>query len=383
MSNESRQEVIMKKRILFLMSDTGGGHRASAQAIKEAIEYLHPDRYDIIIEDIWKNHMPWPLNGIPDGYGWMTGPGLPLWQALWRVSNFPRLQRYGFAAIAPLVTGSVAGYLKTVRPDLVVSVHPLMNHLGLTWLRAAGLRVPFITIVTDLVTFHPAWICPEVTHCIVPTEPARQRAIRYGMPAEKLAVYGQPVSLKFAHLQGNKRTLRQQLGLEVDRSTVLIAGGGEGFGQVYDIVQQLAQTVPQAQLLIVTGRNHALKQKLEAASWTIPIHVYGFVDNMPELMRAADVLITKAGPGTISEAFIAGLPPVISGYIPGQETGNVTYVQEHGAGTYADTPTAIAQIVQAWLNPYNPVQYQMAENAARLARPQASLQIATDLCQYV
>ena len=52
----------MKKRILFLMSDTGGGHRASAQAIKEAIEYLHPDRYDIIIEDIWKNHMPWPLN---------------------------------------------------------------------------------------------------------------------------------------------------------------------------------------------------------------------------------------------------------------------------------------------------------------------------------
>ncbi len=224
--------------------------------------------------------MPWPLNNIPNVYGWLIGPGLPLWQIFWRVSNFPRLQWYGFAAIAPLVTRSVVRYLKTVQPDLVVSVHPLMNHLGLTWLKMAGLRAPFITVVTDLVTFHPAWICPQVTRCIVPTETARQRAIQYGMPAEKLAVYGQPVSLKFTNLQGDKRTLRQQLGLEVDRYTVLIAGGGEGVGRVYDIVRQLVQTVPQAQFLVVTGRNLTLKQKLEAEVWAIPTHICGFVDNM-------------------------------------------------------------------------------------------------------
>ncbi len=104
---------------------------------------------------------------------------------------------------------------------------------------------------------------------------------------------------------------------------------------------------------------------------------------MPELIRAADVLVTKAGPGTISEALIAGLPPVISGYIPGQETGNVTYIQEHAAGAYAETPAAIAQVVQACLNPHNSTLSHMVKNAAWLARPQASLQIATDLCQYV
>ncbi|HMQ50812.1 MAG TPA: glycosyltransferase [Anaerolineae bacterium] len=373
----------MQKRILFLMSDTGGGHRASAKAIKEAIDHLHPHKYDIWIEDIWQHHTCWPFNAIPRTYSWLTGPGLPVWKAMWRVSHFPYVQRATFNFITPLIIPGVARYFRAVKPDLIVSVHPLMNHLGLKGLKQAGLDVPFITVVTDLVTIHPAWICPRVTHCIVPTEAARRHALKYGMPAAKLAVYGQPVSLKFAHLKADKQTLRRQLGLEPNRQTVLIVGGGEGFGQVGDIARQIARTVPQAQLVIVTGRNQILKAKLEATPWEIPIHLYGFVENMPELMRASDVLITKAGPGTISEAFIAGLPPVISGFIPGQESGNVAYVQDNQAGAYADTPDRIAEVVLDWLRPDNAILQQVTQNAARLARPQASLEIAMDLCQYV
>lgn len=373
----------MQKRILFLMSDTGGGHRASAQAIKEAIVHLHPHKYDILIEDIWQHHTCWPFNAIPRTYSWLTGPGLPVWKALWRVSHFPYVQRATFNLITPLIIPGVAHFLRTVKPDLIVSVHPLMNHLGLKGLKKAGLAVPFITVVTDLITIHPAWICPEVTHCIVPTEAAWRHALKYGMPAEKLAVHGQPVSLKFAHLKADKLTLRRQLGLDPTRQTVLIVGGGEGFGQVGDIARQIAQTVPQAQLIIVAGRNQTLKAKLEATPWEVTTHLFGFVDNMPELMLASDVLITKAGPGTISEAFIAGLPLVISGFIPGQESGNVTYVQENQAGAYADTPDDIAQVVLDWLTPNNVAYKQATQNAARLARPEASLEIATDLCQYV
>lgn len=373
----------MKKRILFLMSDTGGGHRASAQAIQEGIETLHPDKYEIIIEDVWKNHMPWPLNVIPDTYGWMTGPGLPLWRALWQMSNAPHWQRYWFKAIAPIIKRKVARYLKTVQPDLVVSVHPLMNHLGLIWLKAAELNAPFITVITDMVTFHPAWICPEVTHCIVPTEQARLRAIKFGMSNQKLTVHGQPVSLRFANCLHDKKTLRRHLNLDIDRDTVLVVGGGEGFGQVHKIAREIARTVPSAQLVIVAGRNQMLKQELDATHWEIPTRIYGFVDNMPELMHASDFLITKAGPGTISEAFIAGLPPIISGYIPGQETGNVAYIQEHGAGVYAESPIDIARLIRNWMTPNNTTLRRMAENATQLARPQASLGIATELCQYV
>lgn len=373
----------MKKRILFLMSDTGGGHRTSAQAIGEAIEYLHSDKYHIIIEDIWQNHTPWPINKIPGLYGWLTGPGLLVWRLIWTISAHPHLQRFIFAVIAPVVKRRAARYLEVIRPNLVVSVHPLMNHLGVTWLKTAGLDVPFITVVTDMVTLHPAWICPEVTRCIVPTELAREHALAFGMPPEKLAVYGQPVGLKFTNLSGDKSALRCQLGLHPDRHTVMIVGGGEGSGQVYKIARQISGTVPRAQLLIVAGRNQTLKKKLDRVAWEIPTKIYGFVDNIPELMSASDVLITKAGPGTISEAFIAGLPPLLSGYIPGQETGNVTYVQENKAGVYVSEPLDIAKLVCEWMKPDNPTLQAMAQNATRLARPQASLQIATDLCQFV
>jgi 1,2-diacylglycerol 3-beta-galactosyltransferase len=126
-----------------------------------------------------------------------------------------------------------------------------------------------------------------------------------------------------------------------------------------------------------------LKEKLEGVSWEIPTRIYGFVNNMPELMGAANILVTKAGPGTISEAFIANLPVILSGYIPGQETGNVTYVQEHRAGLLAEKPQEIANLVREWMEPDNPSLQEMARNAAALAKPEAALTIARKVCDLI
>ena len=378
-----KQMATSRKKILFLMSDTGGGHRASAQAIEEAIEYLYPDCYEMIIEDVWKHHMPWPVRLMPDTYGWITGPGKPLWAMLWKATSYRSLQTAMFAAFSPVVKNSVAAYIASVRPDLCVSVHPLMNHLGLKWLEHADLDIPFITVVTDMVSFHPSWICPQVDRCLVPTTEARERAIRYGMPPEKLAVHGQPVGLKFARLSGDKQQHKKKLGIDAVLPTVLLVGGGEGYGQMYRIARRIAGTLSGGQLLIVAGRNRKLKRKLDLVDWKIPTRVYGFVDNMPELMGAADVLITKAGPGTISEAFISGLPPILSGYIPGQETGNVAYVKEYRAGAYARTAKGISRTVREWVDGSNPILQELTRNAACLARPNAAIDIASDICRFV
>lgn len=370
----------MKKRILFLMSDTGGGHRAAACAIEEAIHYLYPNAYDIFIEDIWKTHTPWPINKIPNYYPWLTGPGLPLWRLMWSSSTRFPAHKIVFPSISPVVERTVMGYLKAIAPDTVVSVHPFMNHLGLKWLDKINLQIPFVTVVTDLVTIHPMWICPRVTRCFVPTPAARDFAIEWGMPPEKIDICGQPISLKFAMLTDDKQTVRQRLELDCHRRVVLVMGGGEGFGHVFEIARAIAQSVSPAQLLIVAGRNRALRERLETIAWEIPTRIYGFVENIPEFMKAADILITKAGPGTISEAFAMGLPLIISGYIPGQEQGNVTYVLDHKAGTYAETPEAIAELVSIWLAPDNDLLQIMACNAARLAKPKASLAIAEKIC---
>lgn len=373
----------MKKRILFLMSDTGGGHRAAAQAIAEAVHYLYPNSFETCIEDIWRGHTPWPINKIPNSYPWLTGPGTPLWKLMWSGSAHLQTDKIILPVISPVTKRKVVDYLKAVQPDIVVSVHPLMNHLGFRWMRQAGLNLPFVTVVTDLVTIHPLWICPHVTLCLVPTPAARQMAIKLGMSPARVKVCGQPVALKFLSLPRDKTALRKKLGLDLERQAVLVVGGGEGFGPVFEIARAIARQVPQAQLLVVTGRNSALKQKLQTVHWEIPARIYGFVTNMPELMAAADVLVTKAGPGTISEAFIAGLPPLLSGYIPGQEAGNVAYVQEHQAGAYAESPAEIAGLISEWLNPESTVLQQLARNAAQLARPEASLEIAVHICRLV
>jgi len=373
----------MRKRILFLLSDIGGGHRAAAEAIAEAIHYLYPEAYDLYLDDVWRDYTPWPINKLPAAYPWLAGPGTPFWKFLWLISQWARFDRTIFPTISLALKVKTIPYLRRVRPDVVVSVHPLMNELGLRLMRQTNPDIPFVTVVTDMVNIHPFWIHPGVTFCMLPTEPARAMALKYGLPEEKLMVTGQPVGLKFTKRIGDKKYLRQMLGLDLKRPTILLVGGGEGHRRVFDIAQAVTRTVSEAQLLVIAGRNRLLKEKLDQVAWEIPTRVYGFVNNMPDLMGSADVLITKAGPGTISEAFVAGLPLILFDYIPGQEEGNVAYVQAHQAGVFAREAQQVAKLVAEWLEPDNMTLAQMAQNAAALARPEAALTIAKKVCDLI
>jgi 1,2-diacylglycerol 3-beta-galactosyltransferase len=114
---------------------------------------------------------------------------------------------------------------------------------------------------------------------------------------------------------------------------------------------------------------------LESKNWPIPTYVYGFVSNMPDFMAAASVLVTKAGPGTVSEALNAGLPMILYSRLPGQEDGNIAYVTEMGAGVWAPTPEQITTILREWVT----IPERLAEISAtcrHVARPQAARTIA-------
>jgi 1,2-diacylglycerol 3-beta-galactosyltransferase len=135
-------------------------------------------------------------------------------------------------------------------------------------------------------------------------------------------------------------------------------------------------------LVVIAGRNQSLKERLEKVKWPIATFIYGFVREMPDFMRAADILVTKAGPGTISEALNAGLPMVLYSRLPGQEDGNVSYVVSNGAGVWAPNPERIVSALRSWLEA--PSQRALAAQACtRLARPQAARQIARILADEV
>ena len=364
------------KRVLILMSNTGGGHRAAAEAIQEALKHLYGSAISVTIVDAWSQHVAWPVSELSHTYGWVVNEALWLWKALWLLEHKPELVDTTLKSLYPLVAPGFLRLFNTQKPDVIVSVHPLITLLPLLTLKRARLHIPFITVVTDMVKGYHTWYDPHTSLCLVPTEPARQQAISLGIAPDRVEVVGQPVALKFARGVGEKSELRRKLGLNEERPAVLIVGGGEGFGHVFDIARSIAQQVNQAQLIIVAGRNKSLKKKLEAVTWEIPTTIFGFVDNMPEIMGAADVMITKAGPGSISEAFVAGLPLILFDYIPGQEEGNVRYVVEHQAGVYQTNPDQIAALLGEWLRGDNPALVQMAHNAARLAHPEAALTIA-------
>ncbi len=193
-----------------------------------------------------------------------------------------------------------------------------------------------------------------------------------------MRVIGLPVAARFTAPAGDKPALKQALGWSADRPTILMVGGGEGMGPLYDIARAVADARLPCELAVVAGRNQALRERLEATDWATPAHVYGFVTDMPDFMAAADVIVTKAGPGTISEALIAGLPILLFSYIPGQEAGNVAYVVEQGAGVYTPRPERMVELLRRWIGPgADPADLRLvAANARRLGRPQASKQIA-------
>ncbi|OQY48154.1 MAG: hypothetical protein B6242_03185 [Anaerolineaceae bacterium 4572_78] len=372
-----------KKRILFLLSDTGGGHRSAAKAITEGLHHINPKQYHVFIEDVWQIHTPYPFNQIPKLYPWFISSGLPLWQLMWWLSTQTQAHLLLFKCVLPIVRNRLIAFLRMTRPDIIVSVHPFMNHVIMQLVSEIGLTIPFLTVVTDLVNVHPAWICPDVSYCLVPTEPARQHAIRFGMDSNKVTVAGQPISLKFGQKKHDKETLRKKLTLSPNRKTVLIMGGGEGFGNIFEIARHIAQRLSHVQMIVVTGRNHALWQKLKKVHWEIPTKIYSFVNNIPDLMWSADVLISKAGPNTISEALVANLPMIISGYIPGQETGNIAYIQHHQAGVFASNPVQIAMLVLRWFEDGQPFLQRMATNAAAIAKPRAALIIAKHVANLI
>ena len=372
-------------RILIITSNTGGGHHSLALAIRESLLQLAPQA-QVVIADIFA-HLPFPLSRVGRLYGPVVQYSRGLWQLLWYLTKSPDKAEWLIKAIAPLARPTLRNLLRKQCPDAVVSVHSLCVHALAQARQELGLLIPQVTVVLDLVNIHPTWGCPTVDCCVVPTEPARQQILRYGIPAERVRLLGLPVGGRFRPMRGGeKQQLRRQLNLDVEQPVALLVGGGEGIGPLEEITQAVAMALAaegHGQLVIICGRNEHLRQQLARRMWPIPVTVQGFVTNMPDWMGAADLIITKAGPSTIAEALVVGLPILLCGFIPGQEEGNVPFVVEQGAGVYVEKPTEIARRVGEWLRPGNPMLVQMAARARALGRPAAAAAVAEEILRLL
>ncbi len=382
----------MAKKVLILMADTGGGHRACADALRTAIStrYAGVLRADAI--DVWSQVAPWPLSRAPRASQPLVDRAPWLWRRIYEAGESPRITEAIFDAVWYWTRRRALAFVEQHCPAVVVSVHALLQDIPLRalseWRQLSGRAVPFVTIVTDLVSTHPVWFDRGAALCIVPTDEARGQALRAGLRPDKVRQYGLPIRPEFARVALEKHHARRRLGLRADLPLVLLLGGGEGMGRMEEIAQAVATLLagegfgrgfPASQLAVICGRNRCLQQRLSRRSWPIPTAVRGFEDRLWEWMAASEFAITKAGPSTIMEACASGLPLLLSGYVPGQEEGNVKYVVEKGAGSYASEPETIAEIARSWLRAGSPRLDAMARRARELSRPDAASAIADDV----
>jgi 1,2-diacylglycerol 3-beta-galactosyltransferase len=302
-----------------------------------------------------------------------------IWGALYHSLN----NRPAFAAVRGVFGGRIRRVigeaLAQSDPDLVLSVHPLLNHVSWQAIRRSGRPRGLVTVITDLVEFHLGWMFPRSDLTVVPTESARRECLAAGLAEDRVQLLGLPVDLRFRPpAPGEKAALRRRFGIDQHRFTILVSGGGEGSGKLLTQVRALARRGGNWQLIVVCGRNEKLRRRLARVNFPNRALVLGFVDNMPDLMRGADLLVSKAGPGAIGEALATEVPILLTSYLPGQETANVTFVTESGLGLYTPKPEQLLEAVQELAQPDSERWRSMSERAAEISRPYASLDIARE-----
>ena len=360
------------RRALVVYSRVGGGHLSAARAIANELEST--EHCAVSLVDVYVECGRPPVTLFPAAYARLARHHPTLWSTIYAASAHSLNPKF---ALGPFLRPGLRRVMEEHRPDVVVSVLPGINGLLAEAAQQSGARVE--VVLTDWHSVHRFWQARGVHHYTAPTESARLDCIRFGAPPDAVDVVGVPIRREFGMQAGCTRARRlAEIGLDPDRFTVLVMVGAEGSPHALRSIASVARMKSDMQLLVVCGHNDELRRNVQRLRTTMPIRAVGFVDDVAGLMRAADVVVTKAGGLTLAEAFASRAPVVVHDVLPGQEAGNLDYVLGCRAALYAPNPEALARIVLD-LRASLEMRTELAERGAQLARPDAARQIARNI----
>ena len=375
-------------KILIISSDTGGGHRSAAAAIVAGVQkFLDSESYAIrVVRAIEESHHL--ADKLVRLYNWILR-NRQHWMKYyyWFINRIRPDTREFFHKRC---VGYVRGLFERWCPHIVVSVHPLTQHIFGRVLKELNLadRVPLVSVVTDpCYGFWKGWACDAVTLYLVASEDARRQLIDYGVSPERIKISGMPVHPKFAYPgEEAAQAARRALGLDPEKFTVFVNAGWIGGGNIPQIFRELVQGELDVQAIFLAGKNEDLRVAAEsiAQEAPFPIKVIGYSDEIEQLMSAANVMISKLGGLTTFEALACRVPiiaDVITEPMP-QEAGTAKMIAQRGAGVMLNRASDVVNVVRRMME--DEVHYsRMRAATANLALPNSTRYIVEEIAALI
>ena len=375
-------------KILIISSDTGGGHRSAAAAIVAGVQkFLEGESYAIrVVRAVEESHHL--SRRLVNLYNWILRNRQHWMKYFYWLMNHVRPETREF--FHKRCIGYVVGLFERWCPHVVVSVHPLTQHLFGRVLKELNLadRIPLVSVVTDpCYGFWKGWACDAVTLYLVASDDARRQLIDYGVAPEKIKISGMPVHPKFS-FPGEEaaQAARRALGLDAEKFTVFVNAGWEGGGNIPQIFRELIRGELDVQAIFLAGKNEDLRAAAEsmASEAAFPIKVIGYSDEIEKLMNAANVMISKLGGLTTFEAFACRVPiiaDVITEPMP-QEAGAANLIENRGAGVLLKRSTDVVPVVRRMME--DEIHYSaMRAATVGLVAPNSTRQIVEEIAALI
>jgi UDP-N-acetylglucosamine:LPS N-acetylglucosamine transferase len=373
-------------KFLIITSATGGGHTSAAAAIADGLKrFAAPDCLVNIVRGLEESHAF--AEKLAEFYNYLLRHHQHLMKYYyWAIERFRPNESNLFYRMSSRYGRQV---FERYCPQVVVSVHPMMQHFLGRMLRELGLldRIPLVTVVTDpCYGFWRGWACDEVSLYLVATEEARQQLIDYGVPQAKIKICGIPIHPKFQlQSEEDREAARAELGLDPEKFTMFINAGWVGGGNIPLIFEKMiegGEQIKNTQAIFLAGRNRELHAHISAKAKRAPFptKVIGYTNTMERLMSAADVMVSKLGGLTTFEALASRLPIIADTTTPPmpQESQTAKLISRHKAGLLLERASDVVPTIGRLL--HDPAEHAaMRLAASSIAIPDATKRIVDEL----
>ena len=350
----------------------GAGHLKAAEALKEYVDQRYPDSRSLVI-DTFKYINPLVHKIFVDGYLSIIRKVPFAYSALYRMSEQMDNMNKISNALSKMFSYKLAELINDFNPSIIVCTHPFPLQIVSCLKKEKKIAIPLVGILTDYVN-HPFWFHDNIEAYVVAHENIKQDMINSGTPENRIFSYGIPVSQIFLKRDSRTKLLRKY-GLE-DKLTVLIMGGSLGFGNIKKMFLSFLNSKRDLQLIVVTGKNKKLKHQLQKylGQHTKNVLLIGYTNEICNLMDIADLIVTKPGGMTISEALLKELPIFVTSPIPGQEERNSYFLTSIGVAEKIQQDEDVQLILNKVLD--NPHQLTcMKERSKKLSMPNSGYKI--------